>query len=104
MVNGRFIANATAELVRECGPGGVIVVHPVRKSSYVHERLHSAGKMADGLYDAAEKFRMDFERAQLSGNYARTDLFRTRAPRGDMSDPVHRQNTGFRRPWKRWAG
>ena len=32
-----------------------------------------AKKLADELYDAAEKFRIDFERAQLSGNYARLE-------------------------------
>jgi len=75
-------------MVRECDPGGRIVAHPVRKSSYVHDRLHSAGKLADELYDAAEKFRLDFERAQLSGNYARMDLFKTRAGRQEISDNV----------------
>lgn len=37
--------------------------------------------LADELYDAAEKFRLDFERAQLSGNYARLDLFKARRAR-----------------------
>jgi len=31
---------------------------------------------------------MDFERAQLSGNYARLDMFKTRSGRQDMSDNV----------------
>jgi hypothetical protein len=82
--NGQDAAN----LVREQDPMGAIVVHPVRKSAYVHERLHSTGKLANELYDAAEKFRMDFERAQLSGNYARLDMFKTRSGRQDMSDNV----------------
>jgi hypothetical protein len=42
--------------------------------------------LANGLYDAGEKFRMDFEREQLSGNYARFDMFKTRSGRQDMSD------------------
>jgi len=67
-------------------PSSAIVVHPVRKSAYAHERLHGAGKLANELYDAGEKFRMDFERAQLSGNYARLDMFKTRSGRQDMSD------------------
>ena len=82
--NGQQIA----EMVRECDPNGRIVVHPIRKSVYAHERLHSAKKLADELYDAAEKFRLDFERAQLSGNYARMDLFKTRAGRQEISDNV----------------
>lgn len=82
--NGQDAAN----LVREQDPTGAIVVHPVRKSAYAHERLHSTGKLANELYDAAEKFRMDFERAQLSGNYARLDMFKTRSGRQDMSDNV----------------
>ena len=75
-------------MIREVDPGGAIVAHPVRKSAYVHERLHSAGKLADELYDAAEKFRADFERGQLSGNYARLDMFKTRSGRQEMSDGV----------------
>jgi hypothetical protein len=35
-----------------------------------------------------EKFRLDFERAQLSGNYARLDLFKARSGRQEMSDNV----------------
>jgi Domain of unknown function (DUF6456) len=77
-----------ADLVRECDPSGAIVEHRVRKSGYVHERLHAGKKLADELYDAAEKFRMDFERAQLAGNYARLDLHKTRAGKGEMSDKV----------------
>jgi hypothetical protein len=76
------------ELRREVDPAGAIVEHRVRRSGYVHERLHSTGKLADELYDAAEKFRIDFERAQLSGNYARLDMFKTRSGRQDMSDGV----------------
>jgi hypothetical protein len=87
-VNGKFVPNATGELVRECGPDGAIVEHRVRKSAYIHERLHSAKKLDHELYDAAEKFRMDFEKAQLSGNYARLDLHKTRAGKQDMSDRV----------------
>jgi hypothetical protein len=87
-INGKFIPNSSAPLIREVDPNGAIVVHPVRKSSYVHERLHSMGKLAHELYDAAEKFRMDFERAQLFGNYARLDMFKTRSGRQEMSDNV----------------
>jgi len=88
MQNGKFVPNATAEMIREVDPGGAIVSHPVRKSPYVHERLHSTGKIVHELYDAAEKFRMDFERAQLFGNYARLDMFKTRSGKTEMSDRV----------------
>jgi hypothetical protein len=40
------------------------------------------------LFAAAEKFRMDFERARLIGSYARLDLFKTRAGQQEMSDRV----------------
>jgi hypothetical protein len=91
MVNGKFVPNAVGELRREVCPDGKIVEHRVRKSIYVHERLHNLTgpqKLADELYDAAEKFRQDFERAQLSGNYARMDLFKARSGRQEMSDNV----------------
>jgi hypothetical protein len=60
--NGQHVA----DLVRECDPSSAIVEHRIRKSGYVHERLHAAKKLANELYDAAKKFRTDFERAQLS--------------------------------------
>jgi hypothetical protein len=41
LVNEKFVPNATGELVRQCGPDGAIVEDRVRKSAYVHERLHS---------------------------------------------------------------
>ena len=88
MQNGKFAPHASAALIREVDPNGAIVVHPVRKSSYVHERMHSTGKLANEFYTAAEKFRIDFEYAQLSGSYARTDLFRTRAGKGEITDKV----------------
>jgi hypothetical protein len=77
-----------AELVRERDPNGATVVHAVRRSAYVHERLRSTGKIAPELFDAGEKFRMDFERAQLSGNYARLDMFKTRAGKQEITDTV----------------
>jgi len=82
MVNGKFVPHSVGELRKEVDPEGRITEHRVRKSAYVHERLHSLTgpqKLADELYDAAEKFRQDFERAQLSGSYARMDLFKARA-------------------------
>jgi hypothetical protein len=88
---GRFIPNATGEMRREVDPAGRITTHPVRRSAYVHERLHNLTgpqKLADELYDAAEKFRQDFERAQLHGNYARLDLFKARSGRQEMTDRV----------------
>ena len=75
-------------MIREVDPGGAIVAHPVRRSAYVHERVHSTGKLADELYDAGEKFGADFERAQLSASYARLDMFKTRSGRQEMSDNV----------------
>jgi hypothetical protein len=90
-VNGKFVPHSTGELRREVDPTGKIVEHRVRKSTYVHEKLHNLTgpqKLADELYDAAENFRKDFERAQLTGSYARTDLFRTRAGQGEISDKV----------------
>jgi hypothetical protein len=77
-----------AKLRRESDPSGSTVVHAVRKSPYVHERWHSAGKLDPDLFAAAEKFRMDFERAGLIGSYARLDLFKTRAGQQEMSDRV----------------
>jgi hypothetical protein len=77
-----------ADLVRECDPSGAIVEHRVRRSAYVHERLHSAKKLAAELYDAAENFRKDFETAQLAGNYARLDLHKTRAGQQEMTNKV----------------
>lgn len=77
-----------AELVRERDPGGATVVHAVKRSAYVHERLRAAGKLASELFDAGEKFRADFERAQLSGNYARLDMFKTRAGKQEITDTV----------------
>jgi hypothetical protein len=91
VVDGKFVPNAVGDLRREVCPEGKIVEHRVRKSTYVHERLHNLTgpqKLADELYDAAEKFRQDFERAQLSGNYARLDLFKARSGRQEMSDNV----------------
>lgn len=77
-----------AELRRERDPNGATVVHAVRRSQYVHERWHSAGKLDPDLFAAAEKFRMDFERAGLIGSYARLDLFKTGAGKQEMSDRV----------------
>jgi hypothetical protein len=91
IVNGRFVPHSMGDLRREVDPTGKIVEHRVRRSSYVHERLHNLTgpqKLPDELYDAAEKFRLDFERAQLSGNYARLDLFKARSGRQEMSDNV----------------
>ena len=90
-VNGKFVPHSPGEMVRELDPQGKIVEHRVRKSSYVHERLHSLSgpqKLPDELYDAAEKFRKDFERAQLSGSYARLDLFKTRSGKVEISDKL----------------
>jgi Domain of unknown function (DUF6456) len=87
---GKFVPNAIGEMRREVDPDGRITTHPVRISPYVHERLHSSGKLAHELYDAAEKFRIDFERAQLCGNYARLDMFKARSGRQEMSDGVMR--------------
>jgi hypothetical protein len=88
IVDGKFVPHSPGELRRELDPDGKITEHRVRKSSYVHERMHAAGKMDPAVYGAAEKFRTDFERAQLSGSYARTDLFRTRSGKGEITDKV----------------
>ncbi len=67
MVNGKFVPHSVGELRREVDPTGKIVEHRVRRSAYVHERLHNLTgpqKLPDELYDAAEKFRQGFERAQ----------------------------------------
>ena len=85
-INGKFVPNVVGKLRREVDPNGQIVEHRVRNSAYVHDRMHSAGKLAPELHTAAEKFRMDFERAQLFGSYARSDLFRTRAGKGEITD------------------
>jgi hypothetical protein len=41
VTGGKFTPHASAALVREQDPAGAIVVHAVRRSAYVHERLHS---------------------------------------------------------------
>lgn len=87
-VNGKFIPHSVGELRREMDPDGKITEHRVRKSTYVHERMHAAGKLHQELYGAAEKFRICFERAALSGSYAKTDLFRTRAGKCEITDKV----------------
>jgi hypothetical protein len=78
----------TAELRRERDPNGSTVVHAARKSRYVHERWHSAGKLDPDLFPAADKFRMNFERAGLMRSYARLDLCKTRAGQQEMGDRV----------------
>lgn len=91
IINGKFTPHVTGELRREVDPTGKIVEHRVRKSVYVHERWHNISgphKLADELYDAAEKFRIDFERGQLAGNYARLDLFKVRSGKQAESDNV----------------
>jgi hypothetical protein len=91
MVKGTFVPNSVGELRKEVDPEGRIIEHRVRRSAYVHERLHNLTgpqKLADELYDAAEKFRLDFERAQLTGSYARMDLFKARSGKQDISDSV----------------
>ena len=92
VVNGKVVPHSPAELRREVVPDGQIVEHRVRKSAYVHERLHSMSgpqKLADEPYDAAEKVRQDFERARLLGSYATIDVFRTSGGGGqNVSDKV----------------
>jgi hypothetical protein len=58
----------SAELRRERDPNGSTVVHAVRKSPYVRERWHSAGQLDPDLFGATERFRLDFERAGLTGS------------------------------------
>lgn len=78
-----------ATLVREVDPKGAIVVHAVKKSSYVHDRMHNIGHIDNEQYDAAERFRKDFERAHLEGRMASIDLFRSSGGTpGEMSDAV----------------
>lgn len=78
-----------ANLMREVDPKGAIVVHAVKKSSYVHDRLHALGRITNEQYDAAERFRKDFERANLSGRFSTIDLFRSAGgTSGHMSDSV----------------
>jgi hypothetical protein len=105
MVKGKFVPHATADMVREVDPTGAIVSHPVRRSGYVHERMHSMSgpqKLADELYDAAEKFRMDFERARLLGSYATIDMLRTSGGGGtDLSDKVAVARSSIRKVLKK---
>ena len=78
-----------AMLVREMSPKGEIVVHAVKRSSYVHDRMHDMGRIDNEMYDAAERFRKDFERAHLEGRFASVDLFRSSGgSTGDISDGV----------------
>jgi hypothetical protein len=60
----------------------------VRRSSYAHARLRTTGKLAPELFDAGERFSLDFERARVFGNYARHDMFKTRAGKQEMTDRV----------------
>lgn len=78
-----------ATLIREVDPKGSIVVHAVKKSVYVHDRLHDLGRIDNEMYDAAERFRKDFERAHLEGRFASIDMFRSSGgTTGDVSDGV----------------
>jgi hypothetical protein len=78
-----------AEIVREIDPNGAIVVHAVKKSPYVHERMHDLGRIDDEMYDAAERFRKDFEKANLAGRFATIDLFKSPGPvHPNQSDAV----------------
>ncbi len=46
-------------------------------------------KVDNESYDAPQKkFRMDFERADMSGSYARMDLFKTRSGQQEMTDAI----------------
>lgn len=79
--------HADVSMVRETSPDGHIVVHAVKKSGYVHERLHSMKRISDAEYDAAERFANDFIRASLDGRYASLDMNRSAASsRNIMSD------------------
>lgn len=78
-----------AALIREVDPKGAIVVHAVKKSCYVHDRMHDLGRIDNEMYDAAERFRKDFERGHLEGRFASIDLFRSAGgTAGDVSDGV----------------
>jgi hypothetical protein len=104
-VNGKFVPHSVGELRREVDPTGKIVEHRVRRSAYVHERLHNLTgpqKLADELYDAAEKFRICFERARLLGSYATIDMFRTSGGGGgDVSDKVAVARSSIRKVFKK---
>lgn len=79
----------TAVLMREVDPNGAIVVHAIKKSPYAHERMHDHGRIDDEMYDAAERFRIDFAKAGLEGHYASIDMFRSRGPgQPNQSDNV----------------
>lgn len=69
--------HANAIMVRETAPNGQIVVHAVKKSNYVHERLHTMKRISDAEYDAAERFCSDFIKASLDGRYASLDMNRS---------------------------
>lgn len=71
--NGRDKAN----LIRETSPSGAIVLHAVKKSGYVHERLHELGRIDNDMYDAAERFCSDFTKASLAGRYSTLDMNRS---------------------------
>ena len=106
IIDGKFTPYSMGDLRKEVDPDGRITEHRVRRSNYAHERMHSAGKLAHELYDAGERFRIDFEKAQLTGNYARLDMFKTRSGRQEMSDGVmhsknqDRQSIGKAGPWQ----
>jgi hypothetical protein len=53
----------------------------LQSSRTIASRLHE-------LYDAAERFRQDFEPAQLMGSYARMDLNKSRRGRQEITDNI----------------
>ena len=71
-----------AEMIREADPDGIAVEHMIRRDASVADRLYRSGSLGSGetgrrKHEAAERFRADFERAQLAGFVAAADLMRS---------------------------
>jgi hypothetical protein len=74
---------ARGTLVSEADPSGRPVVHAYNRSAYAHERMRKDLPKED--FEAAERFRTDFELAKHGGNYASIDA--SRASGGGGGDP-----------------
>lgn len=88
-----YDGKAHADVIREADPDGISVDHLVRRDGIV-DRLLRNGSLGDAkeegarLYLAAERFRADFERAQLAGHIGAVDLMRNGGGEREISDTV----------------
>lgn len=77
-----YDGKAEGDIVNEVDPDGRPVSHAYRRDTTAADRLYRSGALGDKkeiggrLHAAAERFRADFERAQLAGHLAAADLMR----------------------------